>query len=79
MKYAYWLHNIPGFGNAKIRSLYHEVGSAEELYHLPLAQIKSIMGIREEEAKLIHVSQRKWDVDKEWFRLMEQGIGFVSL
>lgn len=37
------------------------------------------MGIREEEAKLIHVSQRKWDVDKEWFRLMEQGIGFVSL
>ena len=79
MKYAYWLHNIPGFGNAKIRSLYHEVGSAEELYHLPLAQIKSIMGIREEEAKLIHASQRKWDVDKEWFRLMEQGIGFVSL
>ena len=79
MKYAYWLHNIPGFGNAKIRSLYHEVGSAEELYHLPLAQIKSLMGIREEEAKLIHASQRKWDVDKEWFHLMEQGIGFVSL
>lgn len=79
MKYAYWLHNIHGIGNAKIRSIYHEVGSAEELYHLPLSQMKSIMGIHEEEIKLIHASQRKWDVDKEWFRLMEQGIGFVSL
>ena len=79
MKYAYWLHNIPGLGNTKIRSLYHDVACAEELYHMPLSQLKKIFGITEEEVKLIHYSQRKWDVDKEWFRLMEQGIGFISM
>ena len=79
MKYAYWLHNVPGIGTAKIRHLYEEVCCAEELYHMSLPQLKKIDGIAEEDIMAIHKSQKKWDVDKEWFRLMEQGIGFVSL
>ena len=79
MKYAYWLHNIPGFGNAKIRQLYEDIHCAEELYHMSLPDLKRLQGFTEEEIKTIHKSQKKWNVDKEWFRLMEQGIGFVSL
>ena len=78
MKYAYWLHNIPGIGNEKIRQLYKEASCAEEIYHLQLPQLKKVQGITEEDIKAIHKSQKKWDVDKEWFQLMEQGIGFVS-
>ena len=78
MKYGYWLHNVPGLGNGKIRQLYEETACAEEIYHLPLQQLKKVKGITEEDIKSIHKSQRKWDVDKEWFHLMEQGIGFVS-
>ena len=79
MKYAYWLHNIPGIGNAKIRCLCHDAGSAQEVYNMTLPQLKRVVGITIEDAKSILNSQKKWDLDKEWFKLMEQGIGFVSL
>ena len=79
MKYAYWLHNVSGIGNGKIRFLYEEAVCAEEIYHMPVAHLKKIHGLTEEDIKAIHKSQKKWDVDKEWFSLLEQGIGFVSL
>ena len=78
MKYAYWLHNVPGIGNAKIKQLYEVADSAEEIYHLSLPQLKKVHGITEEDIKAFQKSQKKWDVDKEWFQLLEQGIGFVS-
>ena len=78
MKYAYWLHNIPGIGSGKIRHLLRDAVSAEEIFHMPLPQLKKVHGLTEEDVKAIHKSQRKWDVDKQWFHLMEQGIGFVS-
>ena len=78
MKYAYWLANIPGIGNAKIRYLYEEAHCAKEIYELPLSQLKKISGLTEEDVRRISASRREWNVDKEWFLLMEQGIGFVS-
>lgn len=78
MKYAYWLHNVPGLGNGKIQQLYEEANCAEEIYYLPLQQLRKVQGITEEDIKSIQKSQKKWDVDKKWFQLMEQGIGFVS-
>lgn len=78
MKYAYWLHNVPGLGNGKIQQLYEAASCAEEIYHLPIQQFRKVQGITEEDIKTIQKSQKKWDVDKEWFRLMEQGIGFIS-
>ena len=64
MKYAYWLHNIPGIGNGKIRMLYQAAKSAEEIYHLSVPQLKKVTGITEEDIKAIQKSQKKWDVDK---------------
>ena len=79
MKYAYWLHNIPEMTNAKIRCLYKSASSAEEIYHMSSALLKRITGITEEDAKAIQKSQKKWELDKEWWNLMERGIGFVSI
>ena len=79
MKYSYWLSNIQGFGTAKKRFLWEEGISAEELYYMSYTKLKKMEGITEEEAKRIHQSKNKWNLDKEWFELMEKGIGFVSL
>ena len=79
MKYAYWLHNIPEMSNAKIRCLYKSASCAEEIYHMSPNLLKSIVGITEEDVKAIQSSHKKWEVDKEWWNLMERGIGFVSL
>ncbi|MBR3811487.1 MAG: DNA-processing protein DprA [Agathobacter sp.] len=79
MKYAYWLHNISGIGNAKIRMLYEVASSAEEIYHLPLQQLRKVPGLKEDDIKALQKSQKKWDLDKEWISLMEKGIGFVCL
>lgn len=79
MKYAYWLHNIPGIGSGKIRYLSEEGFSAEEIYHLTLPYLKKVDGLTEEDVQQIYESKKKWDVYKEWFKLMEKGIGFVSL
>lgn len=78
MKYAYWLANIPGIGNAKIRYLYEEATCAQEIYELPLSHLKKVEGLTEEDVKNIHSSRLRWDLDKQWFELMEQGVGFVS-
>lgn len=79
MKYAYWLHNIPRIGNAKIQQLLLKTSGAEEIYTLNKNQLMKIDGISEVDASSIIESKGKWDLDKEWFKLMEQGIGFVSL
>lgn len=78
MKYAYWLHNIPGIGNVKIQQLLLETSGAEEIYRLSQNELQKIKGITEAEAETIIQSRKKWDLDKSWFQLMEQGIGFVS-
>ena len=78
MKYAYWLANIKGLSRAKIKCLYEYASCAEEIYQLNWAAFKRMQELTEEEARLIHKSRNAWDIDKEWFTLMEKGIGFVS-
>ena len=78
MKYAYWLDNIQGIGAAKRRYLFEVASCAREIYEMPLSQMKHISGLTEADVRAIHLSHRDWDLDKEWFQLIEQGIGFVS-
>ena len=79
MKYAYWLNNIVGIGSATIRCLLAEAACAKEIYELPPCALKKIAGITEKEVRLIHNSKKTWELDKKWFQLLEQGIGFTSL
>ena len=78
MKYAYWLNNIPGIGNGKIRFLFEEAACAQEIYEMKLSKLEKIPGLTEENVSAIHKSRMSWDLDKELYGLMEQGIGFVS-
>ena len=79
MKYAYWLANVPGMTASKIQCLYEYLGSAAEIYETNWAHLKKIEGLTEEDARNIHKRKREWELDKEWFSLMERGIGFVSV
>ena len=78
MKHAYWLHNIPGIGNVKLQQLLHATSGAEEIYALSQKQLQKIPGISEADAHAIVESRKKWNLEKEWFKLMERGIGFIS-
>lgn len=79
MKYAYWLASMENITLAKKRLLWKNKILAEELYHTPYSKLKAIEGLSEEDAKIIHRSRKVWDLEKEWFTLIEKGIGFVSL
>lgn len=79
MKYAHWLDNIRGISSAKKRYLYEVITCAEEIYQMTPYKLKQVNGLTEADVQLILKSRREWDIDKEWFGLMEQGIGFVSV
>ena len=79
MKYAYWLANLKGIGNAKKRILLEEGMTAETLFHIQYSKLKEFETLTEDDIKVIHQSQRNWNLEKEWFELMAKGIGFVSL
>ena len=79
LTYAYWLAGISGIGTKTIRQLYKYCGSAKEVWDLPGSELKRLYGITEEAAMRISRSKSTWDLDKEWDRLLERGISFVSL
>ena len=79
MKYAYWLSNISGMTQAKIRCLLEKTQSAEEIYGLSEQEIGKINGIPSKLLDAIMESKKHWDIEKQWFELMAKGIGMVSL
>ncbi len=79
MKYALWLSNIPGIAGGKIQCLLKECASAEEVYGLSKTQLLNIHGISEKDTEQIAESKNRWNLDKEWVRLEEQGIGFICV
>ena len=78
MEYALWLSNIPGIGNAAIRRLTQEGQTAKEIYGMSERRLRSISGITEENIRQIEKSRREWNLQKEWTKLAQRGIGFVS-
>ena len=79
MKYSYWLANVPELSVQKMKYLCESSVLSEEIYHTPLHQLYKVDGITENDAKCIYQSKKVWDIDKEWFALIERGIGFVSM
>lgn len=78
MNYAYWLANITGISNQTKYNLIQQVGSAEDLYFLPEKQVKMLFGMEEKQAERL-IAARKCDVQPQYEKLCERGIGFVSL
>lgn len=77
--YSYWLANISGVGSRTIRQLYKYCGSAKTIYHLSGSELKKLYGVSERAAERIYDSKRSWDVDREWDKLQERGISFLSM
>ena len=79
MKYAYWLSNIPGIGSGKLRYLTENGYTAYEIYGMSHEKLIEIEGISKKDADNIAETRRNWEIEAEWMKLMEQGVGFVSV
>lgn len=79
MKYAYWLSAITEVGGGKISFLSQNGYSAYEIYGMSYKRLVSLDGITPQDATAIELSKRSWNLEGEWMRLMEKGIGFVSM
>ena len=79
MKYAYWLHNIKGMTNSKIRILMQVCENAKEIYSLSYESLKKIEGLQAKDAFSIYESKHNEDIDKKWMEFVETGCSFVSI
>jgi DNA processing protein len=79
MKYAYWLSSIIEVGGGKFSFLSQNGYSAYEIYGMSQERLMSLDGITPQDAAAIELSKRSWNLDAEWMKLMEKGIGFVSM
>lgn len=78
MNYAYWLANIGGIGNGTIQKLLQQAGCAQELYFMGEKQLRSLYGLEEKELESL-LESRKKDVEREYEKLQEKGITFLSM
>lgn len=78
MNYAYWLSNIPGIGNVTIQKLLLQAGCAKELYFMTEKQLHSLAWIGEKEIESL-IESRKLDSAKEYDKLEQKGMRFVSM
>lgn len=76
--YGLWLANIPGITPVKLELIFQHCISAEELYGLSDAALRKIPNLSEEDADRILFSKRGWNLEAEWGKLQEKGIGFVT-
>ena len=76
--YAYWFANIAGLTAGK-RSRIRQSGMlAEAVYGFSEKELGRLEGIVQEDVDAILKSKKEWNLEKEWMRLQERGIGFVS-
>lgn len=79
MKYRYWLSNIKGLSNLKLKMIYDNNIRPEEIYDNPKIIMSKIYGCVEKDIWCIEESKRKWNLDMEWEKFLEKSINFVSI
>ncbi len=78
-KYQYWMKNIPGIGNKKLKKLVEYCGSAQEVYGLTKRQLQKVEGIRACDAEAIAESRNHFDLEKNVQILRETGISMITI
>lgn len=76
--YAYWLANV-GLTRHGLSEWWQMGRSAEELYELPESVLEKIDCFSLKEKEKLIAAKRTWNLQKEWGKLQEAGIFFVSL
>ena len=77
MQYQYWLSNIEGIGSITIQKVMKYVGSAEELYFLPVELFEQMTEVGYAERRKIIESKKFWDLEGMWEKFQMKGIAFV--
>lgn len=77
--YGLWLNNIPGMTYAKLGMIYRACSGAQELYGMDEKRLMQIPGLSAEDVRRIADSKKSWNLEREWTRLKERGIRFVSI
>jgi DNA processing protein len=78
-KYAYWLANLPGMTPHRSLLLRQNGVTAEQLYGMEEKNLRALVGIGQKMVDEILLGRYTWDLDGEWTRFCESGIGFVSI
>lgn len=78
-KYAYWLSNVRGMTAHKAAIFRQKELLAEDIYRLGEVSLHKLGFLREKDIESIIESRKKWNLEREWQHILEQGIGFVSL
>ena len=83
--YLYWLHCVPGIGDAALRLLVKEFGSAGAVYRAPVRELETALGrgalgeTGRKRAEKIEESRRDGSVLENYRQLEAKGIRMVSL
>lgn len=77
MKYEYWFGNIKGVSGKRKLEIRTQVESAEALYYIEEMELKHLVP-EEKERRLILDSRKEWDTTKEYEKIQEKGIQFVT-
>ena len=77
--YGLWLANIPGITQFKIRLIREVCPVAEELYAMSDETIAKIPRLEKADVCRIIESRKNWNPEREWMKLQEKGIHFVTL
>lgn len=76
--YAYWLSNT-GLSVRKLEKIWGSSICARELYGMSEKALMGIEGLTDKDVEKITESKRNWDLQREWMKLQESGISFVSV
>lgn len=79
MKYKYWISNIDGIGNQKLKLIYDNNILPSEIYEEPQILKDRIYGISDNDIDIITKSKALWNVDEKWGEFHEKSINFVAI
>lgn len=77
-EYWYWLCNVPGFGNAKIRKLIERYKTPEQIFEIGAEQIKQIPYIRKKDCESWEWAKKNSEkIVRKYHELEEKHIKFI--
>lgn len=76
--YDYWLGNIPGIGNKKIRKLLEYARNAYNIYQLKERELSEIRGFADRDVQAVLRSRQTWDLEGEYEKLRREGAAYIT-
>ncbi len=77
--YRYWISNVMGISTRQLPKMISTLGNAKQIYfECDKETIKWPAGF-EHERMLLEQAKATWNLEKEWNKFLETGIGFVTL